>query len=270
MGDRILRPLSYGDFFDEVFDVYRKNFLLLVGIAGIVLMPVETILYTIAEDWGFWLSSIIITFLTYIVTAATTVAVSEAYLGRSVSILSSFRAIRGRVWSFAGTMLLAGLLIALGFILCVIPGVVFSIWYTFVTQVFILEGLSYSKSLKRSKELVKGNFARVFLVTLLSNLLVLAISFALTLPFQAFPLEARRRVYWLGYGIASGLASSLTIPILVTALVMLYYDIRVRREGFDIEMLAQRVERIAGPLSTAEANSQMVSATQYQQEEGEA
>lgn len=270
MGDRMLRPLSYGDLFDEIFDVYRKNFLLLVGIAGIVLLPVETILYTVAQEWGMWLSSIIVTLFTYIVTAATTAAVSEAYLGRSVSILSSFRAIRGRVWSFAGTMLLAGLLIALGLILCVIPGVVFSIWYTFVTQVFILEGLTYSKSLKRSKELVNGNFARVFLVTLLSNLLVFAISFALTLPFQAFPLEARRRVYWFGYGIASGLASSLTIPILVTALVMLYYDIRVRREGFDIEMLAQRTGRIAKPCEYVKTSDQTVSATDCQQEEGEA
>ncbi|MGB9587355.1 MAG: hypothetical protein ACPL7O_04175 [Armatimonadota bacterium] len=88
-------------------------------------------MHTFARERG---SSIIVTLLTYIVTAATTVAVSEAYLGRSVSILSSFRAIRGRVWSFAGTMLLAGLLIGLGLILCVIPGVVFSVWYTFVTQ----------------------------------------------------------------------------------------------------------------------------------------
>lgn len=270
MGDRILRPLSYGDLFDEIFDVYRKNFVLLVGIAGILLVPVETILYTVARDWGMWLSLIIVTLLTYIVTAATTVAVSETYLGRSVSILSSFRAIRGRVWSFAGTMLLAGLLIALGLILCVIPGAVFSIWFTFVTQVFVLEGLSYWKSLKRSKELARGNFARIFLITLLSNLLVLVVSFLFVLPFQAFLLTAHSRVYWFGYGIVSGLASSLTTPILVTALVLLYYDIRVRREGFDIEMLAQRIGRIAEPCEYVKTSDQTVSATDCQQEEGEA
>jgi hypothetical protein len=54
MAQRILRPLSYGDLFDEVFDLYKKHFVLFVGIAGVVVIPLYALTYAI----GGWVSSI--------------------------------------------------------------------------------------------------------------------------------------------------------------------------------------------------------------------
>ena len=37
--ERILRPLNYGDLFDEMFDLYKKNFLLFMGIVSLTYIP---------------------------------------------------------------------------------------------------------------------------------------------------------------------------------------------------------------------------------------
>ncbi|MGB9587354.1 MAG: hypothetical protein ACPL7O_04170, partial [Armatimonadota bacterium] len=39
MAQRVLRPLTLGDLLDEAIDLYRGNFTLLAGIAGLVYMP---------------------------------------------------------------------------------------------------------------------------------------------------------------------------------------------------------------------------------------
>ena len=55
-----------------------------------------------------------------------------------------------------GAAILAGLTIGLGFILCIAPGIIFAIWYVFVSQVVVVEGLKAEKAMSRSKELTSG------------------------------------------------------------------------------------------------------------------
>lgn len=242
MAQRILRPLDYGDLLDELFDLYKRHFLVFFGMSAVVLLPLNVIIYALAGDAAGVVEMIIVTPIGYIIAAAATQAVSDAYLGKAPTILSSYRVLRGRVWAFIATMLLTSMLIGFGNLLCLIPGIIFAVWYAFVSQIFVLEGKAWGDARARSKELGDGHFWRIFIVLLLSQLMIGAISYALVAPATVF-FTAESKAFGQAFsgsvfGLANGLSGSLTIPIQVIAFVLLYYDLRVRKEGFDIEMLA--------------------------------
>jgi len=83
--------------------------------------------------------------------------------------------------SFFLVSLLTGLVVGLGFLLLIIPGVIFAIWFTFSTYTVICEDKKGFKALSRSKELVKGYWwptaKRVF------TLIIIIIPFSLSLQF---------------------------------------------------------------------------------------
>jgi hypothetical protein len=67
-----------------------------------------------------------------------------------------------RIVPFFWISFLTGLISMLGFFLFIIPGIIFSVWYILSEYVFIAEGLKGAAALKRSKELVKGFWWKVF------------------------------------------------------------------------------------------------------------
>ena len=79
--------------------------------------------------------------------------------------------------------LLSGLLIALGSILLIVPGVIFAVWFYFSAQVVLYENLGGRAALSRSKTLVKGHFwwllKNLAIYTGLSLLLNLLLSYFL-------------------------------------------------------------------------------------------
>ncbi len=251
MAQRILRPLEYGDIFDELFDLYKKHFLLFFGMAAVVMLPLNVIIYTLAGDAAQSLEIFIIGPISAIVAAAATRAVSEAYLGRTPTITSSYQTLSGRFWPFASTMIMTSLIIGLGNLLCVIPGIIFAVRYAFVSQVFVIEGKAWGDARARSKDLGDGHFWRIFLIQLLSQIIIVLITYLFVLPASADlvtkSLSFMPMLPGALMGLANGLAGSLTIPIQVIAFVLLYYDLRVRKEGFDIEMLAAGIADEAQP-----------------------
>ena len=77
--------------------------------------------------------------------------------------------------SFFWVGFLRGVIVLLGFICFIVPGIVFSIWFSFAPYVFIFEGKKGFEALKRSKELVKGKwwpiFWRIVIVMVISGLI---------------------------------------------------------------------------------------------------
>ena len=93
-------------------------------------------------------------------------------------------------WAIA-VQLLAGLIILGMFLLLIVPGVIWAIYYTFVVYVVALRGIGGKTALDYSKRLVKGQWGRVFWIGLLINLLcILAafiIGFVIEMPFDLLP-----------------------------------------------------------------------------------
>jgi len=108
-----------------------------------------------------------------------------------------------------------------------------------------VENVGLGAALGRSWRLIEGRWWRTFLVLFLMYILIQVVATAL----QAFLylgqilLSAVVSSYVsIAISEATGiLVSSLVSPILQIATVLIYFDLRVRREGLDLFQLAQRV-----------------------------
>jgi hypothetical protein len=72
-------------------------------------------------------------------------------------------------------VILSSLITTAGFLLFIIPGVIFSVWFTFVTQVVVLENKGTMEALSQSRAYVRGRWWAIFgRLFLLGVLIVLA------------------------------------------------------------------------------------------------
>lgn len=81
-----------------------------------------------------------------------------------------------KMWQFFWVSLLVGLAVLGGFILFVIPGIIFSVWFCLAMFVFVAEGLKGTSALKRSRQLVQGYWWPVFGRLALLGILIMLIS----------------------------------------------------------------------------------------------
>lgn len=93
-----------------------------------------------------------------------------------IGVIESYKQGFKRAWPMAWAIFLLGLIIMFGFVLLIIPGIIFAVWYMFTYIVLVNEGLSAGESLKRSKALVKERFWPVFLrmATVIGTLLAIS------------------------------------------------------------------------------------------------
>jgi hypothetical protein len=144
-----------------------------------------------------------------------------------------------------------GLVVAvlvLGIIACVVLGVWFWAMFSMSAAAVVLERRGPAQALGRSWRLVRGSFWRVFGILLLAALIVLVASSVLRLPFTVVsaalssgsaPLTQaiQPSVASLVIGAVGGIvAGAITQPISAGVTVLLYVDLRMRREGLDLAL----------------------------------
>ena len=262
-----LRPLSVGEILDRTFTLYRQHFLLFLGISAIphaiLLIPnVAQVFFTIPSrislEGGqrltpafgvttvvFVLIGAILGVIVYLLSqGAAVTAVSELYMGRQITISESFRRVRSELGNLFLVMLLSGLAVFAGFILLIIPGIYLMCRLLVCIPVALIENLSPTTALERSFELTKDSAGRAFLILLLYFALTYAAVILLAMPFQmmvAFTVAKHNPEMmrlWLVLGqIGATTATVLVQPVLIIASAIMYYDLRVRKEAFDLQMM---------------------------------
>lgn len=304
-----LRPMDLRDILDDTFDLYKENFALFVTISAIVFLPFNFLLVTISGQiqgtegadpeimamvaFGvtIFLTVLLGTVATYIGMGALTVAVSERYLGRSVSVKEAYANVLSRFGPFLLTLILSMILaifggalftmvpigiaaafwfvhpalgVLLGFIL-VLAGILAAVylWFGlyFVIPAFVIEGRSGTDAISRSFQLFNFNwmkaFGTLFLVTMIVAILqsVLVSPISMMLGFIAGEGGLMSFLVLGIQGALAGVAQSVLQPIQMIVQLLLYYDIRIRREGYDLEILATelRGESAAGAAPYADA-----------------
>jgi hypothetical protein len=235
---------------------YRVNFLKLVGIAapgtligGLAFQSIW--IYGYAEIGGPQVLAAalpymaITIFQSLVVTAAGTFVVSQDLLGRSINVGKAYSRVLDSLFPLLGVLIIFVLgslilsTIAAGIGLMVfIPGIVVYIWFCLAAPVVIIEREGGFGALKRSRVLVKGFFDKAFfLVVWLTLVEAFVVILVLSLPlligsFPGFP------------SLLSFLSICLALPVnafRVISTTMLYYDLRVRKEGYDRQLLAQEL-----------------------------
>jgi hypothetical protein len=115
----------------------------------------------------------------------------------------------------------------------------------------VLEDLSAGKSLARSVELTEDNRGRVFLVILCAIVITYATALLLQIPFVAgammagpgTPLSIALNIVGAVLGGIGGMFSG---PIMIIGLAMMYYDLRIRKEALDLQMMLDRLDTPSG------------------------
>ncbi|HKQ60907.1 MAG TPA: glycerophosphoryl diester phosphodiesterase membrane domain-containing protein [Candidatus Polarisedimenticolaceae bacterium] len=304
-----LRPLSMPELLDRTVGLFRRNFAVLVGCMavpvplaaamGIAFVRLQTAVMANRVDselpqlavWGLVsLVALGVYLLVYVGSAgATTIAVTEAYFERPISIGEAYRRTRQRY----GTLLLltlnlgvrfVGILAVAGFVfgvlivapfaalsgsgggseivavLSLLVGIVlvfavaifvgwFFLRYTLSLPAVTFEGLSTMPAIWRSVDLTQGHRWRAFVVLLLVGILGYVAALLFQMPFLILQVTLFAPVppFWLqAVSQAMAAASGALIgPVRLIGFTLLYFDLRVRKEAFDLETKLEQLPEIA-------------------------
>jgi len=258
-------PMGVGQILDRTFRLYKRNFARFVAIVAVVKVPITLLMLVVFGLMGYQAASgqtgtqemsgaqvatlavgtLVTVFLTMLAQTlsqgALTKSVSESYLGKEVTVGQAYGFVWPRVWRLLGAALLVSLVVMGGVMLCVVPGIIFGLWFVLTSQMIVVENQKITGAMTRSKRLVSGNLGKVFVLGFLVWLIgmIIGMIFGYGGAFLARVLAGGSQV---GATIISQILSLvgqiLVAPIGAAAFVLLYYDLRIRKEAFDLEMLA--------------------------------
>ena len=220
-------------------------------------------IFTNYAYWGGLLSTIVIGFVQYILvqgiaTGALTRAVADNYLGKKTGILDAYRGISKSWVSLLGALLfIIFLLIVVTLWWVIVPcvgwftglGMLAFLWLAvnpLVAPAVVLEGQGALASIRRAWELARRRFwpvlGTIFVLMLFSLLIVngptAIVNVILT---GVIPSLGDMTTQLVITSIIQALVSLVFIllyyPLQLTAFTLVYFDLRVRTEGFDIALL---------------------------------
>jgi membrane-anchored glycerophosphoryl diester phosphodiesterase (GDPDase) len=125
----------------------------------------------------------------------------------------------------------------------IIPGIYVACRLITCVPSALLEDLGPRSSLERSFALTKDFAGRAFLIFFLYFLLSWAAAMLFTFPFSiAMVISAARnpegmRIWMALTNVGSFVAGVLVAPFLTIATAVFYYDLRVRKEAFDLQLM---------------------------------
>ena len=260
-----LRPLSLGEILDRTFSLYKRHFLLFVGIAAIpnvinlaaALMlgqnPNSIGVRSAALTIVFGLVMAILGLIVYIFAQGGTIlALTDLYLGRTTSIANSLKRIWPELGSLFGVIFLNGLVTLAAALLLVIPGIYVGCRLLVCMPAAVVERRTPRDSLSRSWNLTRDYAGRAFLIFLIFTVLSVGIGELVDLPFtRAISIAKTPEVlrFWSALlQIVNSVVNIFISPILLIATSLFYFDLRVRKEAFDLQfMMDPTSEHLAGP-----------------------
>jgi hypothetical protein len=221
-----------GEILREAWALYKahwRHFLPLALLVFVVLSLISLVLSLLFGWFGAVLASVIGLIGVFWLQGALAEAVADVRDGRAdLSISETLQRVRPRVASLLGAGVLAGLGVALGLLLLIVPGLVLLTWWSAIVPVIVLERVAAMESFGRSRELVRGYGWSVFgvivltVLVLLLAVILLAIVFAIVLGWLPDGLR--------GY-VQSLAANTLTAPFLALAWTLMYFRLRdLKRE----------------------------------------
>jgi hypothetical protein len=266
-----MRPLNLGETLDASIKIVRRRWQTLAVVMILVALPIQlldvlvitatTDTYdvsagrfttdtstntTYSDESAYIGGQVVIQLLSLVGYVLGTVAcyrvIADAYLGGEATVGDSLRFAARRV----GATLWLSLLLILGligaFIAFVIPGIWLLVAWSVAFPVMLVEGTGGANALGRSYGLVKGRWwatfgrlAVAYILVSVVTIVVTAVAIGIAVgvvdetSFGALVLEHA----------ANFLVSLVTTPFIAAVTTLVYFDLRVRKEGFDLALLAE-------------------------------
>ena len=309
----LLRPMTLGEILDRTFEIYRKWFLLFVGIAAlpaiallgvhfadIAWLHTDRLHGTLDRGGTFvrgqiaWLGYFHVSaFIGALFLPAFVHASSNILFGKNTTMMASlgFVLTRWRTYTWIAILKLAAQLVmpeVLAFslifggvailemtgrldtftffpmgavILIPLGGLVFLfLWIgasiAFAIPAATLEGLRGVTALRRSWHLARGSRWRVFLAwaAIFAGSWVISVLVAVSLQWLAYTVDKDWHLHWVSRRLYLQLAytsyatiNALIGPVYPIAITLLYFDQRVRKEGYDLEKMMEAAGLVHAP-----------------------
>ena len=239
MTDLGLRPRKATELVDAAFQLYRREplqFIIGFGVVYIPWMVISGALGFQPSDVDPTLKQTVVSLtgglLVYaLASGVSTVLANDIYFNRPTDLACAFPTIGASFLSLVLTMFVVALAVGFGLALLVIPGFYMLARYFAVRQAVLLEGAAAGAALRRTSELSKGYKKHIVLTIIIVSLLTFALSMGVGLFLRVIPSLMVRSAL-------SAIFATLIYPLFGITETLLYYDIRIRKEGFDIEYLS--------------------------------
>jgi hypothetical protein len=249
-----MRPRGLGDILSAAFEIYKENASKLILIVAIVVVPLSFISaaliriieppLTVTTDVngiphletrsfaivlvGSLIAAVISVVISAILQAAMMRGAALATVGDPVDIEASYRWGFKRFGSVLLVAILVGIVVAVGFILLIIPGIIFLTFLAVSIPALVIENRRGTDAMKRSWDLVSGNFWHVLGVIIVAALITGVVSGI---------IGAIGGSNWFVRWIFTAIAQIVTAPFAALVSVLLYLDLRARKEALTAESL---------------------------------
>jgi hypothetical protein len=260
-----LRPLSIGEVLDAGFRLLRARFGTLVVCVLVPMVPLS-ILGTIVEAStneaafdvnattttsdsggaaaGFFVSSILQGAAAALAIAACFRVISSAYLGERSGAGPSLRYGLSRLLPLIVAYIVLSITVGIASILLLIPGIFLAVKWCVTFAAIVAERAGPFSGMGRSWELTRGHWWRTFGTLVVLGLISLVLYVAVIAGLGGL-IAANDTMSEVTY---ATLLTALTIvlyailyPLAASIITVIYYDLRVRNEGFDLQLLAKGV-----------------------------
>ena len=260
-----LRPLSIGEVLDAGFRLLRARFGTLVVCVLVPMVPlsiIATILEastneaafdinadTTTSSDGSVIAGALISTLLQGAAAALAVAacfrvISSAYLGEEATAGPSLRYGLSRLLPLMVAYIVLSITLGIGFVLFIIPGVFLSVKWSVAFAAIVSERAGPFSAMGRSWELTRGHWWRTFGTLLVLGLLSLVLYLAIVAGLGS-AIATNQDMSEVTYATLTVVLTivlfAILYPLIAAIISVMYYDLRVRNEGFDLQLLAQGV-----------------------------
>ena len=254
-----------GEILSTAFEIYKSNAASLLMIVAIVVVPLtflsafiggvvfapetetvtvlgESLDTTSARTAG---AAIIVALLTALIgvvisavlQAAIMRGAAQGSIGDPVDVDASYKWGFARFGSVILISILVGLAVAGGLILLVIPGLIFAVMFSVAIPALVVENLRGTEAMSRSWNLVKGHFWHAVGVIILAAIIAAVVGGIIGAVGGAISDN------WFVVWIFQAIAQIITAPFSAIVSVLLYLDLRARREALSAEGLRLELNR---------------------------
>jgi Membrane domain of glycerophosphoryl diester phosphodiesterase len=252
-GSGLFRPRGLGEILSAAFDLYKDHWQALIQIVAVVVIPLTLLQYFLTDQLTSTttvhgvngtvtvstssagksivvglLLAVIPLLVTQVLTGAITRASAGSLIGETPTPGDAFSYGFARLGSILLVSILVALIVGVGFILLIIPGIIFAVKLIVAIPALVVENRRGTDAISRSWSLTTGHFWHV-----LGTWLVAAIIAALVSGiFTAFG-----GTNWFVRGVLASIGAVITMPFTALVTMLLYMDLRVRKEAFNEETL---------------------------------
>jgi hypothetical protein len=268
-----LHPMTFGDLLDGSFRLLKANLRTIVLVTAVFVVPVNLVAAFFQRDlfggtsllqlmndpslleeaastgpsnaalFGSLFAALAGVLVTPFVGGAVSRVVAASYLGGALEPGPALRATGRRFLALLGAFFFTLLLKAVGLVLCLVGALVPMTFFLVTTPAVMVEELGPIQAMARSVALVRPRFWPVMGIGVVSGLLATFLGNILATPFQFAALAVGFRWGWILVAVGGILPALVTTPFVSIVATLVYFDLRIRNEGFDLELIAAELAR---------------------------